>query len=227
MAHQYNYIYILTNKISGRKYIGKHSTNNLQDGYFGSGFIIRQIKQKYGKDIFTKEIIEFCTNEQQAYQRQKYWIQYYNAIQNEDFYNLDQGGKGRSNYSVSKETRLKMSKSQQRRLKNKKNHPMYGKNHSEQTKQKIGQSHLGKKASQETKKKLSAVKSGENNPRAIKVECLNNNRIFNTIKEAAQWAGVDNSTLSQHLKGRTKTCGFDPDQPFLKIRLKWRYVKEL
>lgn len=50
----YNYIYILTNKLSGRRYIGKHSTNNLDDNYMGSGYIIREIKKKYGKDIFLK-----------------------------------------------------------------------------------------------------------------------------------------------------------------------------
>ena len=93
----------------------------------GSGFIIKQIKQKYGKDIFFKQIIQFCNSEEEAFERQIYWINYYNAIQNENFYNLDQGGKGRRNYIVSPETKIKMSQSHKKRLKNKKNHPMYGK----------------------------------------------------------------------------------------------------
>lgn len=30
---KYNYIYLITNNANGKIYIGKHSTNNLDDGY--------------------------------------------------------------------------------------------------------------------------------------------------------------------------------------------------
>lgn len=220
----YNYIYILTNKLSGRRYIGKHSTNNLDDNYMGSGYIIREIKKKYGKDIFLKQIIEFCKTEEEALERQKYWIKEYNALQSYNFYNLDEGGLGHTGYKASQETKRKMSQAQKRRFQDKTKHPRYNKPLSQKTKQKIRQKATDRKHSEETKQKLSELNKGQNNPRAIKVECINNRKIFNTIKEAAQWCGVDNSTLAQHLKGKTKTCGFDPQRPFLKIRLKWRYL---
>lgn len=226
MTHLYNYVYLITNVLNNKRYIGKHSTDNLEDNYIGSGIIIKQIIRKYGKKVFKKQILEFCNSEEQAFEREKYWIKFYNALQDDNFYNLDQGGRGRSNYVTSQETRKKMSQSQKERFKNKENHPMFNKHRSNETKEKIRQGNLGKIVTKQTKEKLSKVKSGENNPRAIKVECLNNHKIFNTIKEAAQWAGVDNSTLAQHLKGRTKTCGFDPERPFLKIRLKWKYIKD-
>lgn len=225
MTHIYNYVYLITNILNNKKYIGKHSTDNLEDNYIGSGIIIKQIIHKYGKEVFKKQILEFCNSEEQAFEREKYWIKFYNALQDDNFYNLDQGGRGRSNYIPSQETRKKISQSQKERFKNKENHPMFNKHHSNETKEKIRQGNLGKIVTKQTKEKLSKAKSGENNPRAIKVECLNNHKIFNTIKEAAQWAGVDNSTLAQHLKGRTKTCGFDPERPFLKIRLKWKYIE--
>lgn len=226
MTHLYNYVYLITNVLNNKRYIGKHSTDNLEDNYIGSGIIIKQIIRKYGKKVFKKQILEFCNSEEQAFEREKYWIKFYNALQDDNFYNLDQGGKGRSNYITSQETRKKMSQSQKKRFKNKENHPMFNKHRSNETKEKIRQGNLEKIVTKQTKEKLSKAKSGENNPRAIKVECLNNHKIFNTIKEAAQWAGVDNSTLAQHLKGRTKTCGFDPERPFLKIRLKWKYIKD-
>lgn len=42
---------------SGKYYLGKHSTENLEDGYMGSGIWPRSIKDK---SILSKEILEFC-----------------------------------------------------------------------------------------------------------------------------------------------------------------------
>ena len=53
----YNYIYRLTNALTGMEYIGVHRTDNLNDGYMGSGKIIKRAIQKYGRDAFKKEIL--------------------------------------------------------------------------------------------------------------------------------------------------------------------------
>ena len=57
---KYHYIYKTTNDLSGRYYYGLHSTDDLEDGYLGSGTYLRRAIRKHGEENFTKEIIEFC-----------------------------------------------------------------------------------------------------------------------------------------------------------------------
>lgn len=45
--------------MNGKFYVGMHSTDNLKDGYLGSGKRLRYSIRKYGKKQFTLEIIKF------------------------------------------------------------------------------------------------------------------------------------------------------------------------
>lgn len=57
-----------------------------------------------------------------------------------------------------------------------------------------------------------------------KVICLNNNKIFNSQLEAAQYAGLNNSTpISRCCRGERKTAGKHPDT---KEKLKWAFYNE-
>jgi hypothetical protein len=59
---KYHYIYKTTNIITNCFYIGLHSTNNIRDGYFGSGDRIRSSLRHYGKENHKFEILEFLEN---------------------------------------------------------------------------------------------------------------------------------------------------------------------
>ena len=53
--HMKHFIYKTTHK-NGKYYIGRHSTNNIDDGYIGSGKWPRSIKDK---STLTREILEY------------------------------------------------------------------------------------------------------------------------------------------------------------------------
>lgn len=92
----YGFIYITTNHINNKKYIGqrKYDKNDKWKDYLGSGIHIKRAIQKYGKENFSKEILEECESKEILDQKEKYWISYYNAVESMDFYNIANGGQG-------------------------------------------------------------------------------------------------------------------------------------
>ena len=74
MARQerkYHYIYKITCKITNRYYIGMHSTDDLNDGYFGSGKRLWFSINYHGKENHVKEILEFLPTRQLLKEREK------------------------------------------------------------------------------------------------------------------------------------------------------------
>jgi hypothetical protein len=68
----YNFVYITTNTITGKQYIGDHSTNNLDAGYIGSGRpYFKNSLKKYGKESFKREIIYIREKPMEKYMGKK------------------------------------------------------------------------------------------------------------------------------------------------------------
>lgn len=89
----YYTIYKITNKLNNKFYIGKHQTQNLEDGYMGSGILIKRAIEKYGIENFSKEILFVFDNEEEMNQKEKELV-----IISENCYNLCDGGKGGFGY---------------------------------------------------------------------------------------------------------------------------------
>jgi hypothetical protein len=68
--HSYHYIYKTTCNVTGKFYIGMHSTINLEDGYTGSGIRLRYSIRKYGLENHTKEILEFLNDRESLAKRE-------------------------------------------------------------------------------------------------------------------------------------------------------------
>ncbi len=161
-------IYKVTNTVNGKFYIGKHKTKNLDDGYFGSGKLLKRAIAKYGIEVFHKEILHLCKSEKQMNLLEKILV-----VPDIDInYNLCEGGHGGFSYinanlpngmlgkkqtekqkQAAREWRQKfntdpnrreiISKAQKKRYQTQEN-PFKGKKHSEETREKISKSSKGK-----------------------------------------------------------------------------------
>ena len=88
---KYYYVYRIINKINNKEYIGFHSTNNMNDGYMGSGKLIIKAIEKYGIENFEKEILKQFNNKKDAelYERELVNEEY---VKRNDTYNISIGG---------------------------------------------------------------------------------------------------------------------------------------
>ena len=156
-------IYITTNLINGKKYIGIDKNNN--PDYIGSGKLLIKAIKKYGKENFKKKILESCNSIDELCEREKYWIKYFNATKNKNFYNIAEGGLYGGNLISG-----------------------YNEIEFEKWRRKLSLAGKGRKKSEEHKRKLS-----ENNfNKGRKITDKIRNKIIDTIKMNGGREGINN-----------------------------------
>lgn len=89
MKHYFTYK--TTNIQNGKFYIGVHATNNLNDGYLGSGKYLNDAIQHYGRDSFVREIINFHQSYNEALQEEAKLVTE-KLVEDPNCYNLTIGG---------------------------------------------------------------------------------------------------------------------------------------
>ena len=105
---KYNYLYKTTNKINGKIYMGVHRTDNLNDGYLGSGILLKRAIDKYGIENFSKDIIEFFDTYKDALNAEKKIVNE-KFIERDDVYNCKEGGFGNCKWSSKQLKRLSIA----------------------------------------------------------------------------------------------------------------------
>ena len=173
-------VYIHINKINGKMYVGQTCVKpekrwNNGNGYKQCSYFYRAI-QKYGWDNFEHEIIASNLTKDEADNFERLLINKLDLLNINKGYNLQDGG---SHGRPSKISKVNIKNAAQKRNQNEEWHRkqseshiglqvgekngMYGKKHSEESKQKQREASLGKHHSEETRLKMSESHTGERN----------------------------------------------------------------
>ena len=90
-------LYQITNKLNSKIYVGVHKTKDLDDGYMGSGKVIRSAIQKHGIENFEKKILQEFDNPEDMFAAEAALVTE-QFLAREDVYNLRRGGSGGFDY---------------------------------------------------------------------------------------------------------------------------------
>jgi group I intron endonuclease len=195
-------VYKTTNQINGKYYIGKHKTtvDNINDDYLGSGIILKQAIEKYGKENFTKEVIKIFNDENSAFDYEQELVNKL-LVEDKNCYNIMTGGLG--GRTLSDESKQKLSlinkgKPRSDKIKKKISVTLKGRKISKEHKKKLSDAKKGKACSEETKKKLSLINTGKKISEETKKKLSLGNYItpHGTFIGAEAAARADNETLN-------------------------------
>lgn len=133
-------VYVTTNLVTGKRYLGKHNGKNPE--YLGSGLAIKAAIKKYGKSSFIREVVAEVATDQEAFSLEEELSKDWNVVEDPDWYNMKVGGKG---FSSGVE------------------HPQFGKPRSTQHTRALVASRIGWRQSEESKEKIRVANTGKNN----------------------------------------------------------------
>lgn len=218
-------IYVHTNKINGKKYVGQTCQIPEQrwkngKGYHNNIYFTRAI-QKYGWENFQHEIIKNNLSKEEADDIEKSLIKELNTL-NPNGYNAKDGG---SNGRPSEETRRKLSESHKGYIpsdetRKKLSKASKGRKHSDETKKKISKINKGRKFSEEVRKKVSEAhkknKTNEEPPKPKKKwkekvvqygEKYEFIRTWDSMNDAAKALGISAKNISACCNGNRRKAG--------------------
>lgn len=159
-------VYRTTHIPTGRFYVGRHVTDNLDDGYLGSGTIISNMKKKYPREEFIREVLHTCDTFDGMIQQECDVIE--EVLDEPLCMNLVLGdASSRRGISKLSEEAKQFRRDRMRQPETREKLRQIMLNRDPEIARKIGLKHRGKTISDETKKKMSEALTGAKNPRAL------------------------------------------------------------
>lgn len=161
-------VYKTTNTINNKAYIGVHKTDDLHDGYLGSGKCLARAIAKHGTKAFRREILFECESALEMYARERELVT--EAVTSDAmYYNIRVGGDGGWDYvnkaSLSHEMLARRISAKRQRWLTDESY----RTECRKTLAKVRISWLGRKHSDETRKKQSDwAKANRKSPTAGK-----------------------------------------------------------
>lgn len=86
------YVYMITNKINGKRYIGSSRKDKIDEDYYGSGKRIKYALKKYGKENFIREILWEGTGDTRIIETN--FLIKHNAADDPSYYNMTNDARG-------------------------------------------------------------------------------------------------------------------------------------
>lgn len=223
-------VYLVTNKVNGKKYIG-YTLNSLEERkkthIYKSRcksnkhyhYLFSNALRKYGEENFTWEVLCTCASKEECCEKEIFYIKKYNTM-SPNGYNLTQGGDGGIQ---SEETKAKISCSVKKYWEeNKDSHPWLEFSHEKRsdmskkawdTKRKNGYVPVrGFSRSEDSKLKMSSTKNEKNKLKWFNI--ITKETVELSLTKMAEYTGLSTGTFNHLKQGRVMRtkCGWTYEQ---------------
>jgi len=102
---KYHIVYQTKNTVNGKIYIGCHSTDVIEDGYIGSGLLLKRALDMYGRSNFVRKVLFVFNNPTEMFAKEKELVNE-EFVNRQDVYNIMIGGNGGLNKGIIGQKRL-------------------------------------------------------------------------------------------------------------------------
>jgi group I intron endonuclease len=197
-------IYKIINMITKKVYIGQTVRNNPNErirAHFKKARhvdLVYESSKKYGKDVFTSEVIYIAFDLDELNRAERYFISYYNSLV-PNGYNIQLGGNGAGKLST--ETKKKMSRNIRKWYQENK-HPFKGKSFSKSHKEALSRVRKGFDSTARRKGRERWIEKKKMKIISINIKTKKETE-FNSIKECADSLGLQGCNISRVLAGKT------------------------